>query len=689
MRQAAIRAWRIFEQGGASVSRRLPIILAVASLMTGAAVIGAIIASGGAGSRTVEWAGYVPAGRASGATGAGWGAVYRYVPADDCLIPLASPPASGRARYWEAMRSFWGDWPQGDAAGAADLRRVWLEEGGILNIYLTSADAGWDSAGVLTGLRASLAQFPEVMAARLWVEDSDFGAPERREVPCRPAPRLTFSVRLDGAARPYLAVIADEAAGGAAPRGEAAVEDALARIARAAEQSGERSAFPADVLRAATVSFAGGKATVTLPGGGAARPLLRERPAAALCDCLALTLAGAEGVATLTVAAARRSGARVLAEAAVGEVRPAPLPAQAADGGALAAPGLRLAVMGDISLGRRIARFIEDNGLDYPLSPMRHYIRQADLAIANCEAALSDRGAPIPDKGIWLRGSPASAPALTWGGIDVVTLANNHILDYDSPALLQTMDVLRANGLPFAGAGADIAAARRPAYVEAAGLRVAVLAYSEFADLFWSYRYPRSFTATSDLPGVAPLRAPEVVDDIAAAAAEADIVVAVLHWGVEESLAPTPGQRELARQMCAAGADVVVGTHPHVLQGVEAFARGGGDGGAGGGAGGATGGAPGRQPGRSVVFYSLGNFVYDQYKDPNVRTVLALVELGRDGARRVEFIPARVEMGRPCPVTGDAAAVVLGDMERYSSQLGTYLQVGAGRAALDAGAAGR
>ena len=666
------------------MKRRLVLVVVGGGLLAGAAAAVILVLRAAAPVDTAAWSGYRPAVVAPAPCGSVYRLAYSYDAAGNCLVPATVAVADGHARYWGALQAFWGGAVGQGEGAAAHLRRAWLDPDGTVNIYLLSAPPGWDAAGPLLALRATLAQFPEVAAARVWVERDDLRPPDCRVIACRPAPRLVYLVRRGAGGAAYLAAVeasgsggAGEASGGPAPGtpadAQTAARQVLAAVAGAATQAGDASAFPVGVLREATVSVAGGRATVLLPGTRVARACLVGQAGQALVDCLGLNLAGVAGVQQVGVTVARAGAGRkgpAVERATTGLWPPAAPGAVTADG-APAQPTLRLAVMGDISLGRRIGRFIADNGLDYPLAPMRQLIRSADLAVANLEAALSDRGAPIPDKGIWLLGSPASAPALNWGGVDVVTLANNHILDYDSPALLQTLDVLRGDGLPFAGAGVDISAARRPAVVEAGGLRVAVLAYSEFADLFWSYNYPRSFAATADLPGVAPLREGDVLDDIRAAAGDADLVIVALHWGVEEIQAPRPDQRALARLMCDAGADVIVGGHPHVLQGVEAFTQGGPMAGEGG------------VVRRSLVFYSLGNFVYDQYKDPNVRTALALLEVGRDGVRRVELVPARVQMGRPCPVTGDAAATVLSDLDRISRPLGTALQINDERAALD------
>lgn len=305
-----------------------------------------------------------------------------------------------------------------------------------------------------------------------------------------------------------------------------------------------------------------------------------------------------------------------------------------------------LTVIGDISLARKVDTLIQQHGVDYPLGSTAAILKAGDITVANLEAALSDRGRPLPNKLIWLRGKPSSAAALTRAGIDVVNLANNHILDYDTESLLQTFDVLGQNGVAYFGAGEDLSRARRPAFVEAKGVRVAFLGYNEFAPLFFSRDYPRSFEATATQSGTPPLKPAMVEADVREAKKVSDAVVVYFHWGVEETDFPLPTQRTMARGFIDAGADLVAGTHPHVLQGVE-FYRG------------------------RPVFYSLGNYVYDQRKPKQVESLIFTATVTPEGLTDPRIIPVRIEEAQPRPVTGSVAAAQLKRFADLSSPLGS------------------
>jgi poly-gamma-glutamate synthesis protein (capsule biosynthesis protein) len=187
--------------------------------------------------------------------------------------------------------------------------------------------------------------------------------------------------------------------------------------------------------------------------------------------------------------------------------------------------------------------------------------------------------------------------------------------------LAQTLRLLDQNAIAHFGAGLDLAQAHEPLIVERKGLRVALLGYNEF--------HPRSFEADFDKAGVAWSEDEQVKSDIAQARSRwrADLVITFMHWGWEDETAPSARQRELARLMIDAGADAVVGGHPHVIQGLEHYA-----------------GKP--------IFYSLGNFVFDGFDDESNNTGWLLqLKLDRQGVRAWRTHTARIDkQGLPHPV---------------------------------------
>src|SRR4051794_18645808 len=190
---------------------------------------------------------------------------------------------------------------------------------------------------------------------------------------------------------------------------------------------------------------------------------------------------------------------------------------------------------------------------------------EADLFVVNLECCISARGArwPEPGKPFFFRAPPPAAELLARAGVDCVTLANNHALDFGADALLDTLEHLRAAGIAWAGAGPDVEAARAPAVLTAAGLRLAVLAASD---------HPRAFAAGPGSPGIAYAdlygdpRGGWLADAVAAAR-DADAVLVAPHWGPNMTTRPLPHVHRAAEELLAAGATLVAGHSAHVFHG--------------------------------------------------------------------------------------------------------------------------
>lgn len=305
-----------------------------------------------------------------------------------------------------------------------------------------------------------------------------------------------------------------------------------------------------------------------------------------------------------------------------------------------------LAVVGDVMLGRGVGAAITRHGVDYPLAAVAERLKRADLTFANLESPIGEQGTPLPDKGIWFRARPEAAAALTQAGIDAVTVANNHILDYDTENFLETLALLREKGIAYAGGGETLAEARRPAVLEAGGVRVALLGYSQFAHIFWSWNYRRAFAATETVPGVAPIDEATLAEDIARARQEADVVAVAYHWGDEYVNYPNQFQRDLAHRTIDLGADLVLGFHPHAVQGLERYKGG-------------------------LIAYSLGNFVMDnQHRDVAKESMILEVRLTKDGIVDHEVTPVIIEAAQPRVAEGEAGQLLMEKIERISAGLG-------------------
>jgi poly-gamma-glutamate synthesis protein (capsule biosynthesis protein) len=225
---------------------------------------------------------------------------------------------------------------------------------------------------------------------------------------------------------------------------------------------------------------------------------------------------------------------------------------------------IQMAFVGDILLASGVEDLMKKNGFDYPYKDVRDYLVQPDLTIGNLETSVTDRG-KILKKEYNYRSPPLALPALAEAGVDLVNLANNHVMDYGPEGLLDTIDHLDKTGIQHIGAGHDATEAFKPVIIEKKGIKIAFLGFSHIVpDVSWK--------AGVNHPGVADTydyKAPVLA--IQKARAQADLVVVITHWGVERTDTPVPYQTDLAHRYIDAGADLVVGGHPHVLQGFEAY----------------------------------------------------------------------------------------------------------------------
>ncbi len=335
------------------------------------------------------------------------------------------------------------------------------------------------------------------------------------------------------------------------------------------------------------------------------RPLLRLLPFSALLPMVLLAAAGtvAGGPATATPSPGPSATPVVYRLVVPAVTRDLPR-------------SVTLAAVGDVMLARSVGDRIVADGPGVPFAGVAGILLGADIAVANLECAISGRGEPAA-KGFTFRAPPAAADALGSGGIDVVSLANNHTFDYGPAALADTGAALEARGIAHAGAGASAAAARAPAVVTRNGLRIAFLSYVD-VPVEWGGFDTRQWEATADTPGVAWLNVDHVEADVRAARAVAELVVVLMHFGFENEFAPSDAQRFQARAAIDAGAALVIGHHPHVLQPAEWY-------------------------GSGLIVYSLGNFVFDGWDNPSNESAILLVDLTELGVASFLFVPVMID----------------------------------------------
>lgn len=324
-----------------------------------------------------------------------------------------------------------------------------------------------------------------------------------------------------------------------------------------------------------------------------------------------------------------------------------------------------LAAVGDLMLARKTDRLMQSEGLDYPLAKLGETLAAADLTFGNLESPLGTEGTQLPGKGIWFRARPETLQVLKDGGFNILNIANNHILDYDTPALVQTMGLLTEAGISYVGGGINLDEARKAVILESKGISLGFLGYSDMADIFWSYKYPRRFKATADQAGVAPLvednayLVDEISQDIQKLKPEVDLVIVSLHWGTEYSRTPTVEQRQVAHQLIDAGADIILGHHPHVFQGLEVY-------------------------GGGLIAYSLGNFVMDQnWSRETCQGLLLQITITKEGWQQAEILPVQIVEEQPREAEGKDADITLAELKDLSQKLDTEVVIEEGKGLLN------
>jgi poly-gamma-glutamate capsule biosynthesis protein CapA/YwtB (metallophosphatase superfamily) len=281
-----------------------------------------------------------------------------------------------------------------------------------------------------------------------------------------------------------------------------------------------------------------------------------------------------------------------------------------------------LAFAGDVNFAGRTARLLSDPASAF--GPITTVLKSVDFAAVNLETSITGRGTPQP-KTYHFRARPAAFTALRDGGVDLVTMANNHVLDYGPVGLADTLAAARAARFPYVGIGTSAAAAWAPYLTTIKGVRIAVIGVSQVAEL------ASSWVATPSRPGEAnavDLR--RTLAAVRSARRLASVVIVFMHWGTEGQACPDQAQLDLAHRLAAAGASIIVGAHAHMLQGSGWL-------------------------GHTFVAYGMGNFLWWERSYSTVTGVLELT-LHPHAALTARFIPAVVSgTGQPIPDRGAAA----------------------------------
>ncbi len=286
------------------------------------------------------------------------------------------------------------------------------------------------------------------------------------------------------------------------------------------------------------------------------------------------------------------------------------VPAPAAPTGVNALGDVRVLFVGDIMVGRHVHELMAGN-FERPFKYVTGFLQAPDLTVGNLEGPLVATAKiprPVPNS-FNLTGDTRAAKTLAKVGFDVLSVSNNHAFDAGASGLASTIEAVRGAGIGVIGA--DNAGKQTPVVKEVRGLKIAFLAFADFLNIPGTGVTYIRINNAGDRARVAA--------EIALARKSADIVVVFWHWGPEYAIQPSSGQKQMAQISADAGADLVIGSHPHVAQGMELKSKGGRS---------------------SVVVYSLGNALFDQYFSQEVRQGLALeCYVDKNGVKSARFIP--------------------------------------------------
>jgi poly-gamma-glutamate capsule biosynthesis protein CapA/YwtB (metallophosphatase superfamily) len=299
--------------------------------------------------------------------------------------------------------------------------------------------------------------------------------------------------------------------------------------------------------------------------------------------------------------------------------------------------------VGDIMLAGRWTPLLRQKGYGNPFNGVRKELATGDINIGNLESPIAEGGQEHYGKKFRFRAEPQVAQAIHAAGFNLVTLANNHSMDFGGEALAETLHHLNNNGIAWIGAGENLSEARKMALFTIKGKKIAFLGYS--------LTQPVEFFAGDDRPGTAPGYEKLVTADISSARMQADYVIVSFHWGKEATSVVQPYQRRAARKAVEAGANVIIGHHPHLLQGIERYRDG-------------------------IIFYSLGNFVFASKSQTAEVSAIIRLKLN-DNRREAEILPLDVLHRRvgfqPQLLTGASGAAVIETLNGLSQPFKTEI----------------
>lgn len=303
-------------------------------------------------------------------------------------------------------------------------------------------------------------------------------------------------------------------------------------------------------------------------------------------------------------------------------------------------PIINLTAVGDLMMSSWIIDVVQENGIDFPFDSTRQFIESADVAIANLEAPLTSSEERFEDKKYTFKVPSDFVYGIANAGFDVVTMANNHIVDFGCEGILDSFAALEGAGLFHCGAGRNRDEACAPTIVDVNGVKVAFLGFS--------MTYPDDFWATSTRCGTCYPTEELLYNVITKAEELADLTVVSFHWGAEKYDTPREYQKKFGHLAIDFGADLVLGHHPHVLQGLELYQG-------------------------KLIAYSLGNYVFASYSNSARTSMVLQAQLDQNGLLFAKVIPINVHNHsinfQPVALKGKSRQNVIYELNEFSLPL--------------------
>ncbi len=282
------------------------------------------------------------------------------------------------------------------------------------------------------------------------------------------------------------------------------------------------------------------------------------------------------------------------------------------------------------------SKIIKYNNYLYPFEETHQITTTGDIVFGNLETPLID-GTVVPAGGMVFRANPKSVEGLTFGGFNMLSLANNHIKNKGTDGITNTINVLDNAEINFAGAGINLEEAQKPKIIEINGIKFGFLAYLDDAFV------PDSYLATNDNSGSPNMDINKLIEDLDELKEISDVMIVSMHSGIEYTLNPTQKQYDFARASIDNGAKLVIGHHPHVVQPIEKYKDG-------------------------YILYSLGNFIFDQMWSEETREgAIAIINFEQTSISNIELIPIKIyDYSQPRVLNSEEGADILKRMTDFT-----------------------